>query len=91
MTTRTRITYRDPARDVRSPRRGIVDGDVLAALLLTAPAFAWVVARTLARHGAFDAGATVSAGLVVVAVGMLVRAVASFARARHGGAPPQSR
>jgi hypothetical protein len=91
MTGKARITYRDPARESRSQPRGTVDGDILAALLLTAPAFVWVVARTLGRHEAFDTGATVSAGLVAVAVAMLVRTVVSLARARRDGEPSQPR
>jgi hypothetical protein len=94
MATTTRITYRDPVRGERAHRRGVVDGDVLAALLLTAPAFVWIVARTIARHQSFDAGATLSAAIVVVALAMLVRTLvemAVLARSRRGRASSQSR
>ena len=57
----TEITSPDRARRERAPRGGVVDGDVLAALVLTAPAFVWIVARTIAHHQVFDAGVTLSA------------------------------
>ena len=94
MDTETRITYRDRAPAERSSRLGVVDGDVLAALVLTAPLFVWVVARTLARHQTFDAGTTLSAAIVVVALAMVVRtlvALVVMARGRRGRASSRSR
>jgi hypothetical protein len=89
MATERRITYRDRARDERAPVRGVVDGDVLAALLLTAPAFVWIVARTIAHHRRFDAGVTLSAAIVVLALAMLVRTLVAMlvlSRARRRAA-----
>ncbi len=77
----------DPAR---RPTRAL-DADVLAAVLLTTPLFAAVVARAVAIGAAFDAGTTISAIACVLGPLMLaphIRRIVSVSfrrgiRARH--------
>ena len=80
MDSERRITYRDHARGDRAQGRGVVDGDVLAALLLTAPAFVWIVVHAIARRQPFDAGTTLSAALALLALVLLLRAALSWIR-----------